>query len=87
MAETSYTLELCLKQPLMRVDEWYQRGLVSREIVEQYCELWNASPHFTKAVLRDGAIRLISDPRTQHLSGIHTECDRTTCAHWLKVGA
>ncbi len=60
MTECAYTLELCLQQPLMRVDEWYQNGLVSREIVEQYCEQWNTHDvaRFHTAQLRDGAIRL-----------------------------
>lgn len=39
------------------VDAMYRGGYLSEEVTLAYIEKWNEGPHFTKAVLRDGAIR------------------------------
>ena len=42
---------------LNQVSELYQEGVISAALTEEYIELWNRGPHFTKAQLSDGVIR------------------------------
>ena len=42
---------------LKSVSDLYRNGLISAELTEEYIELWNRGPHFTKAQLCDGVIR------------------------------
>lgn len=45
------------------VERLYQQGLASEAEVVSYLREWNQGPHFTQAVLQDGAIRNF-DPET-----------------------
>ena len=39
------------------VERMYRQGTASEAEVIEYLRAWNAGPHFTQAVLSDGAIR------------------------------
>jgi hypothetical protein len=39
------------------VERMYRNGTASVQEVTEYLRAWNAGPHFTQAVLSDGAIR------------------------------
>lgn len=42
---------------LNEVDARYRSGSMPEDQVIAYIRLWNAGPHFTQAVLKDGGIR------------------------------
>ena len=42
---------------LNQVNNLFRQGAISAVLAEEYIELWNRGPHFTKAQLTDGVIR------------------------------
>ncbi len=49
--EREFTLDRLKTMPLSRVSDLYSDGQISRELAQEYADLWNAGPHFTKAVV------------------------------------
>jgi len=64
---------ISVQHSLNEVERMYRCGSVTYEEVRDYLRRWNAGPHFTQAVLADGAIRNFDPEKSgwayRHLAG------------------
>ena len=70
------TIEDLKNLSLDQVSEMYRNGTISEALTEEYIELWNRGPHFTKAQLSDGVIRnyLAPEPVLEQITGPVEPC-------------
>ncbi len=50
---------------LNSAEQAYRNGIMSEAEVTQFIRVWNAGPHFTQAIFRDGAIRNYDPEKTR----------------------
>lgn len=51
---------------LEQADNYFRQGQISEAEIIEYLRAWNSGPHFTQAVLSDGAIRNFDPDRIKY---------------------